>query len=113
MLEVQNSHEIANIAYEILLPQIGHHVWLFNIKKDVKTIIPQDSFWRDVLIAWTNRNHREPQNIDQIMNLYIWGNSRFKIGNKPVINSEAIDAGLIYIKQLFDENYQWLLYRDY
>ena len=69
----------------------------------------KDSFWRDVLISWSNFTYRKDiSNSDEIMKQCLWLNSHICIGESPVFFVKPYTAGLKYICQLITMNGQFI-----
>ena len=111
--EAQCDPVIAALAYQILDVKIKDLIWSINLNvQDVDKICRRDSFWKDVLEAWAKYHFTVPQNIEQIVQQCIWGNSLWPMGNLPFLNYVAIQKDLIYIGQLFTEDYRWKTFQQ-
>lgn len=64
--------------------------------------MPQQSFWRDVLFAWTKINFKQPSNPSQIAAQSIWFNSLLKSNKKLFWYPAAWSAGIKFIFNLWN-----------
>ena len=75
-----------------LSTELGNEIWECNLKKkDIESNF-KDSFWRDVLVAWSYMNYKtidECQNTEQIDMQYIWYNSVIRSNNSPIFYTKA------------------------
>ena len=67
--------------------------WVKIISEDEKL----NTFWSDVLTAWSHYNFNEDSKVDMI----IWYNSLIKIEGKPFLWLKPMNKGLFRISQLF------------
>ena len=78
-------------------------MWKGNINpQDVCKIVPQHSFWRDAMFAWTKLTYSEPESFDQIQNQSLWFNSAIKTEGKIVCWKKWSKKGinsLAYLKK--------------
>ena len=94
---------VAQCAYKTLKVEgtLENLIWKANIiEKDIKTSF-KASFWRDVLSAWMRYQAVEPLEKNEICNQLIWYNSYIKVQGKLICYKKALDAGLMYVSQLF------------
>ena len=68
--------------------------------EDVGKLKIQSEFWKDVLKAWSMYNYYTNYRIE---NQIVWYNSRLRIGGKPILWCDAVQAGLLYVHQLFED----------
>ena len=93
--------DYAQMIYGIIGKGVGEWIWRANLSiQHVESIGIEDDFWKDTLKAWCrfNFNHRSFQ-----QNQILWMNSNVLIQNKPVIWHNAMNAGLMYVYQLFED----------
>ena len=93
--------EYETLVYSIMKCQtLKENIWRCNLKpEDVNSIGIENPFWVDVLQAWANYNYYHDFKIE---NQIIWHNSNILIGGKTVAWREAIQNGLLYVHQLFE-----------
>ena len=92
---------LQDIAYKMLNVEIRQLIWECNLEtKDIRSHF-KDTFWRDVLIAWSYMNHKTPESATEIHEQVIWYNSYLKINKKLFFLKKPYDEGLMYIGQLF------------
>lgn len=83
---------------------LGADWWLANInKRDILKILPEDSFWIQVSIAWSSSNYHQPKDIVQVAKQFLWFNSHIRIGHKPVWFRAAWQAGVKFVADIIDE----------
>ena len=95
--------EYAQTVYKIMrCHSLGEDIWRCSINPDdVKDLKIKNQFWADVLYAWCKYNYyQELMEEKQI----IWYNSRIKIGGKMILWKDALDKGLKFVHQLFDQD---------
>jgi hypothetical protein len=64
-------------------------------------------------MAWAEYTYKQPENIQDIVNQFIWLNSHIKINGKPTFHRLMYTSGIKYIKQLLDPNGNILQYQDF
>ena len=107
MIEKDNSY-----VYQLLIPDIGKNIWKCNLnEKDCHTLIPVESFWRNILIQWAEMHCYEPQTCDEIMEQIVWYNSFICIQDRVISKSEG--CGIIYIADLVNNEYEFIDYNQF
>ncbi len=100
---IQKNESLANLAY-YFFPQIGEFIWKCNLQhEDVKTIMPKESFWRDVLSAWCKFNFSPKLDLESVLNSIIWFNSEIQIGGTPVFYKRCFNKGIIFLRDILDK----------
>ena len=98
---------LAVLAYQALNEKIGVEIFQCNISEvDIKMEF-KETFWRDVLCAWSKVNYQTVEEIvdpSDIGAQPIWCNSCIRIENKMIFNEHLYRKGLMYISQLTDNN---------
>ena len=84
-------------------PIVKSLIWSCNLScKDVRIFV-RDPFWVAVFEAWFEFKSKELQVFgDNGGSEIIWMNSKIRIGEKPIAWKGPLEAGLIYVKQLFE-----------
>ena len=96
--------EIRILAHQGLNNNIGELLWQCNLhKEDIKQMFA-NSFWKEVLLAWSKLIYSNPNNIHQIKSQTIWYNPLLRIDNRLICNSKAINLGLTKFGQLLDKD---------
>lgn len=96
--------KIRNLA-NYFIPEMGQDWWLANLKKDdIHKIMPQNSYWKQVSIAWAHTNFHVPQNIVQVAKQFLWFNSHIRIGKKPVWYQNAWRANVRYVADIVNND---------
>ena len=96
---INNDSEIAALAYNALIPQLGEDIWRCNLQpKDLTVLKITPSFWRDVLYSWCQYNYQD--NIQEPTTQFVWLNSNICIAKKPVFWKQAYANGLRQLHQL-------------
>ena len=78
---IQEQEKIANLVYHSLNSNLKETIWLTNLHvSDVDMVIDEsaNTFWKDVLKAWSHINALDKIALWQP----IWWNSLIRIGNK-------------------------------
>ena len=104
-----NSAAWARLAYQHINPRLGNLLWKCNIsEQDAKNLQISNQFWKDVLISWSTYNFKEPKSKSEIKNQVIWFNSFLKIGGELYVLYNAIQAGILFIKDVIHGNGDFL-----
>ena len=88
-----------------MTPLLQENLFRCNINvSDIRNCF-KDSFWRDVLIAWSEFNYRETiDKSEDILAQWIWYNSNIRIDNKVVkVNRKAYRKGLRTVFDLYSD----------
>ena len=93
---------ICTAAHTALHPSLKNDIWVCNINdKDIKSNF-QESYWREVLLAWSKIQFDEPHSIREIMSQMIWFNTFLKVKKMVIFLPKAYEAGLKKLNQLYD-----------
>ena len=117
-LKLQWVHKIVSTPemsyiYSYLVPSLGDLIWKVNLKEThVYWLIPEHSFWRNVLIVWCKYHYQDAFCGEEIRNEILWCNSQILIAGKPVYNESCVKAGLLYIDDVLDESGEYLTYDE-
>ena len=91
--------------YESLIPDLGIYIWYVNINKvDIQLIIKSRSFWRDVLVSWSELHFHTPCTVEEIYSQSLWLNSHIRIENKPCCHVTAFKAGVKFIRDIWSRD---------
>ena len=102
----------SNILFDLARYHIGpaveqHLVFKTNLHHtDVSSINNRlkGSFWQTLLQEWCKYNSHYPQNADSVLEEYLWYNSNIRINNKICYQADLIKAGIVQIKDIYDQN---------
>ena len=72
-------------------------------EKDACKLFPCNDFWNTFFKTWCKVNYHEPQNGAAVEGQVLWFNSMIRKNNCVIRNSCAIQAGLIFVEQLFNQ----------
>ena len=73
-----------------------------------------NKFWRDTLYSWVQlQQSQHPQNINDILGINIWYNSKICIDKKPFLYQKYLKAGIIFIGDLLNEQGDFLTYEQF
>ena len=94
--------EYAQMVYgQLRCSVLAEDIWRCNLTpEDAQKYKTSNSFWREVLTAWSEYNAWHNRHIE---NQIIWYNSKIKIGNKPIMWNDVHQRGLKYVHQLFED----------
>ncbi len=99
---IKDNISLANLAY-YFLPKIGELIWKCNLHyNDVKSIMPKENFWQNVLIAWCKFNFSKKLELNSILNSIIWLNSEIQINKTPILYKRCFKKGVVFIKDIVD-----------
>ena len=100
---LKNDPQMAKIAYYMLCSPLEENVWRCNIhSKDVEVLFP-DSFWKDVLLYWTEVNYEK--DVQAPAEQMIWYNSHIRIEEKPFFWKQAYDRELCNLGQIWENGH--------
>ena len=93
--------EYSTLVYSIMkCSKLKEDIWRCSIApEDVKNLKISNTFWKDVLWAWSQYNFFHKKSIE---NQLIWYNSEIRIRNKPFMWNDIYSKGLKYVYQLFE-----------
>ena len=97
---LHKKEKIANLAYELLKNQYGHHVWLCNLKpKELSELFSLDNFWGDVLQDWLqiSKIRKNQTEVDES----VWLNMDIKIANQVLYHKKLINKGVCMVSHFF------------
>ena len=108
----------------ITIRQNGNFFWTFFIKQhdskllltgnlkqpDVACLDIQDSFTKKVIETWSNLTYENPTHFG---NMPIWYNSLIRIATRPIFYSEWARAGVNQAKDMLDQKFHFLKYKDF
>ena len=94
---------LEEFAYQCLSPVMRSDIWKCNLScKDIYSLY-NNSFWTDVLYAWSKWHYeKEISTTEMILEQILWNNSHIRIGKKPVLFTEPYKQGLMTVSQLCD-----------
>ena len=97
---LEDDPKMANLFYYQIHQSIKSFLWELNLKEsDIDEVFPElDIFWKDILRAWANLHYNEKTSCDQI----VWLNSNIRIDRRPFLWNRGLQAGLKYIKDLYN-----------
>ena len=91
--------------YESLVPEIGTYIWYVNISPaDVKKIIPNRSFWRDIAVIWAEYHFHYPDTAAQVLKQSLWLNSHIRVEGKLKWSNTAIQAEVKFVSDIWTPN---------
>ena len=91
---------LASFAYSKLSKELQEDIWNVNIKGNDVVKLFQNSFWRDVLQAWSSFNYKPQPQGKEILGQFLWFNSHIRIGGKPILMNKPYKEGLKYLSQI-------------
>ena len=103
---LHTEEEYATLVYSIMrVSHMGQKIWRCRISpEDVEKLKIPNVFWKQVWKNWSEYNYYINFRIE---NQVIWYNSNIKIGGKCFLWADALQKGLEYVHQLFEDcNYK-------
>lgn len=83
---------------------IGLYIWQCNLHPtDVKLIVPDDSFWRQVLPTWCEFNYEMLTTPESCLGLTLWYNSNIRIQGQPFFFKQSYQNVLMLVKDIIHE----------
>ena len=84
-------------------------------EKDLKlaNLLPRNSFWQHVLLNWSRLTHSEPKRKADVLDQSLSYNSFIKLGNQVVFNKALHDANIRHIKDILNDEGQFMSYREF
>ena len=96
---------------------IGNFVFKCNMKyTDVSLLNIRSRFWTEVLQSWSRVHYNFEDNVNlksEHPQNFIWYNSDIKIHNKSIYYKQWHEKGIQYVKDLLDENGNFLDYNQF
>ena len=94
--------EYATLVYKTMRTKhMREDIWRCHLEhEDAANFKTTNTFWKDVLTAWSRFNFYNNFRID---NQIIWYNSSIRIGGSPIMWSDIYQKGLKYVHQLFED----------
>ena len=95
---------------EKLSKTLGNLMWLCNLSaKDVVKIYPEEDFWTQVLLAWSELNYSDEfTSKDMVMSQIIWQNSHVRLNDMPIIWKDWYEAGITYVCDIITDQGEFL-----
>ena len=95
---------ISEIAYKNLHPLLREHIWQCNWQSaDIEKELGADTFWKQVLIAWSHINYRHKCQKNQPL----WLNSLLRVGHKTLFWKKPFRKGLWNTLQAILTKVKW------
>ena len=70
---------------EWLIPQLDANVWECNLNRtDILKLCKKDTYWKEMLLNWSDFHFSVPKTKSEICSQIIWGNSLIRINNEPI-----------------------------
>ena len=109
VIRISENAYLRQLAFRQLDPFMQE--WIFRANINVNDIQAnfKDSFWRDVLIAWSRYAYKEKLTGNEILAQLIWYNSHIKSDGKILKSKKAVRNGLLRIIDLVCEETDRLL----
>ena len=112
VINVSEDNYLRAMAFRQLDPFMNEHIFRCNLhENDIKQSFP-DSFWRDVLIAWSRYACHKVITANQAVSQVLWYNSHIKSDGKIFKSKKALRNGLLRIYDLLDVENQRFLTAD-
>ena len=91
--------------FELVLEPFGGRL-LFSCNYDFKYLNAKlPKFYEDILLAWSQLKSKTTENITSSPGIeVIWNNKHVKHINKSLFSKKFLQAGILYVEDLFDEN---------
>lgn len=101
--KLQDENFLSSIFYKLVPKSSRAELWNCNIApRHVTQLIDpsQSNFCFEILQAWCKVNFITPDNLDDILNQYLWFNSHILIDGKLIKFDEAVRKGVKYIHHI-------------
>ena len=82
-------------------PIKDYRIWVCNIEEKHIKLIMDDSFARDLWIAWSKINFRIPEEASEITTQVVWGNSLILRAGQPIFDMQLVNSNIDYPMNLF------------
>ena len=77
----------------------------YNISaKDAERYCDKKGFWGQTWIEWCRLTYKEPQNLNELLNVNCWYNSCLRIQGTPITNVKYLRSGILKVVDIFDAN---------
>ena len=99
---LSKEEEYASMVYDIMRGNcLKENIWRCHLNyEDVHVLKIKNEFWKDVLQCWCQYNFFHNFRIE---NQILWYNSCIRINGKPFLWKDALQSGLLYVYQLFED----------
>ena len=104
VFECEHDNVLQSAMYENLHKFLRQLIWKCNINScDVSKLFPQHTFWRDVLLDWSQINYRNPLSKAQVLDQIIWLNSDVQINDRPVFWKRWYNLGILSVSNIVNQ----------
>ena len=83
---------------------LGNTIWRCNLSTQMVRKCFSDSYWRDVLLAWSEINFVSPETKADVSNQILWYNAYIILKGKPFIWKTWFKKGIIFVEDIVDAN---------
>ena len=73
-------------------------------KKDSLKFCNKNEFWGQCYTHWCEYSWYEPDSTEEVLKQIIWHNSSIKVGGTMLMNHKCVEAGVIRLEDIHDEN---------
>jgi len=93
----------------------GHNIW--NSSSNQLLWLAENkitnSFWKDVLLAWSYRDTKPPSSSAEVLSQILWYNSDILIDKKPVYYKKLVNSNILYINDLINNEGKFYSYQNF
>ena len=113
IFRLMKNESLKNIAYSLMGNKLGDLILRVQLRAEHFELLRcENLFWTDVLRIWLKVNYEAPISNQQVKEQVIWFNSNIKVDNKPFIFRKWYENGISQIKDLLDDEGNFLSYRQ-
>ena len=113
VFRAQEEFKIQNLAMFYLNSLLKDKIWECTLcKRDIEVLF-DDSFWRNVLIAWNELRDVSPEGDNVIEKQMLWYNSNIKIGKQVICYKKWAEKGVMYVQDLLTESKDCMTYAEF
>ena len=105
VFKVQEDTFLAECMYQSLCPILRQLIFRSNISvRDCHSCFGADDFWRQLLIAWAEMNYKMPSSWDEVLNQFLWYNTKIRINNRPFCWKKWVKQDIYYVSDILDND---------
>ena len=98
------TNDASKLAYYHIRPLIQQNFWMFNFApQHVMYICEARGFWKSAVVAWVEYHFYEVNDVNQVLNQYIFCNSHITIAHKPITNKVYTTAACTILELINPE----------
>ena len=95
--------KLSNLVYSNIAPALKCKIWSCNLRSYHVKLFINNFFWKQILETWCDFKDSQIMQTD-VADQLIWCNSNILVAGRPICWEPCINAGLLYVSQLVENN---------